>query len=87
MPDDVVPPGHMTGGAIDLEIAYDNGEFIPLRHPNTDIINDPKHIYTFNKNLSKEIYNNRMLLYKSMTRFGFSNFFKEYWHYSYGDAY
>lgn len=78
MPDDAVPPGHMTGGAIDLEIAYDNGEFIPLRHPNTDIINDPKHIYTFNKNLSKEIYNNRMLLYKSMARFGFSNFFKEY---------
>gem|GEM_PF-6594453 len=36
--------------------------------------------------MSKEIYNNKMLLYKLMTKFGFSNFFQEYWHYSYGDA-
>jgi D-alanyl-D-alanine dipeptidase len=28
-----------------------------------------------------------MILYKALTRVGFSNFFKEYWHYSYGDGY
>jgi D-alanyl-D-alanine dipeptidase len=28
-----------------------------------------------------------MILYKVMIKAGFSNFFREYWHYSYGDGY
>jgi D-alanyl-D-alanine dipeptidase len=87
MPDDLVPPGHMTGGAVDVVLGDDNGNFIPTRIIGTDFINDPNHQYTFCKNLPKEMYRNRMILYKVMIKAGFSNFFREYWHYSYGDGY
>jgi zinc D-Ala-D-Ala dipeptidase len=87
MPDDPVPPGHMTGGAVDVVLCDDNGKYINTRDSNSSFLNNPEHQYTFAKKLSPDIKKNRMILYKTLTRVGFSNFFKEYWHYSYGDGY
>lgn len=87
MPDDSVPPGHMTGGAVDVVLCDDNGKHINTRNSNYNFLNNPKHQYTFAKDLAPDIKRNRMILYKALTRVGFSNFFKEYWHYSYGDGY
>ncbi len=86
MPDNKMAPGHMTGGAVDVILCDDDGQHILMRIEGTDVINDPKHQYTFNKNLSKEMYDNRMILYRTMTKVGFANFFGEHWHYSYGDG-
>ncbi len=86
MPDDSVPPGHMTGGAVDVVLGDDKGDFIPTRIFGTDFINSSDHQYTFCKNLPKEMYNNRMILYNAMIKVGFSNISREYWHYSYGDG-
>ncbi len=87
MPDDNVPPGHMTGAAVDVELCDDSGQYLLLRDAGTNMISSPKHQHTFCPNLPKEMHKNRMLLYRTMTKVGFSNFFREYWHYSYGDAY
>lgn len=86
MPDDSVPPGHMTGGAIDVVLGDDSDNFIPTRITGTDFINSAEHQYTFCKDLPKEMYDNRMILYNAMTKVGFSNISREYWHYSYGDG-
>ena len=86
IPDDSVPPGHMTGGAVDVVLGDDNCDFIPTRIFGTDFINSANHQYTFCKDLPTEMHNNRMILYNAMIKVGFSNISREYWHYSYGDG-
>lgn len=86
MPDDILPPGHMTGGAVDVVLGDDNGEFISTRVAGTNFINQPGHQYTFNQGIPSDMYKNRMILYRAMKKVGFNNFFREYWHYSYGDG-
>ncbi len=78
MPDDPVPPGHMTGGAVDVVLCDDNGKYINTRDPSSSFLNSPEHQHTFAKKLPPDIKKNRMILYKTLTRVGFSNFFKEY---------
>jgi len=68
----------MTGGAIDVVLGDDNGDFIPTRIMGTDFINSAEHQYTFCKDLPKEMFNNRMILYRAMTKVGFSNISREY---------
>lgn len=86
MPDDPVPPGHMTGGAVDVLLADNEGKEIPLEI-DPKIISKENQKFTFCPDLPKEIKEKRKILYGALTKVGFHNYFREYWHYSYGDPY
>jgi hypothetical protein len=79
MPDDVVPPGHMTGG--DEKGSRVNVEVSPQQIPRK------RQALTFCPGLPNEIAEKRRMLLQSLTQQGFHNYSREYWHYSYGDAY
>lgn len=82
-PDAKAPPGHTTGGAIDITIAGPDGTPLDLStpkdgHSNTD--------GTFYRGLTDEARKNRALLYDILSAVGFSNCTDEWWHWSYGDS-
>jgi len=89
MPDDPTPPGHMTGGAVDVVLANDKKEKINLNISESEesIIAEAEQAVTFHPKLPKKISKKRKILYDAMTKAGFRNYFREYWHYSYGDPY
>ena len=76
--------GHPTGGAVDI-IIYDrkNKQELDFGSKLHDFSSDI--CYTFNKNISMEAKNNRMLLRKIMLSVGFAPYDGEWWHFSYGD--
>ena len=86
MPDDKIPPGHTTGGALDVILCDNKGKKLPMKVPYDEI---PAEVQSFTdyQNLPGEILKNRKILYKAMIDAGFQNYFREFWHYSYGDAY
>lgn len=86
MPDDLVPPGHMTGGALDVVLADEQGELMPMETDCREIPKE-KQRFTFCPGLPKKIIERRKILYDALTKIGFQNYFREYWHYSYGDPY
>lgn len=86
MSDDPVPPGHMTGGAVDVILADDQGKPIPMKI-DYKIIPKENQKFTFCPGLPEEIIEKRKILYDTLTKVGFHNYFREYWHYSYGDPY
>ncbi len=86
MPDDLVPPGHMTGGAVDVNLGDADGCRLDLEVP-ADQIPRKLQAPTFCSGLPDQLVRRRQLLYRSLTNQGFYNYFREYWHYSYGDAY
>lgn len=86
MPDDPVPPGHMTGGAVDVILVDNQREKTPME-VDYQIIPKEEQKFTFCPGLPEEIKKNRQILYDTLTNAGFHNYFREYWHYSYGDPY
>lgn len=86
MPGDLIPPGHMTGGAVDVLLANSEGERLPMKIDKKKVPNEVQS-FTFYPDLPKELKKNRMLLYNSMLDAGFHNYAREFWHYSHGDAY
>lgn len=86
MPDDKTPPGHMTGGALDVILADDKGNKLPMKIDKTKVPTEIQS-FTFYSNLPQKMKKNRKILYDAMVGVGFNNYFREFWHYSYGDAY
>lgn len=86
MPDDLVPPGHSTGGAVDIVLAGDDGKRLLFEVDEKLISRELQMVTSFN-NLPPEILQNRKILFDTLTGVGFQNYFREYWHYSYGDPY
>lgn len=86
MPDDPVLPGHMTGGAVDVVLGDDRGNRVFLE-VNGDLIPRKKQAFTDCPGLPPDLQLKRRILLDSLTTQGFHNFFQEYWHFSYGDAY
>ena len=86
MPDDPVPPGHMTGGAVDVSLADDKGEKIPLE-VDKKVIPGDEQSFTFCPKLPADIKEKRKILYDALINVGFYNYSREYWHYFFGDAY
>jgi len=82
-PDAKAPPGHCTGGAVDIGI-YDraSGEGLDVRSP----IEGWEAAPTAVEGLSAEAAENRRLLCYIMHSTGLSNCRDEYWHWSYGDS-
>ena len=86
MPNDKIPPGHMTGGALDVILADDKGKKLPMKIDKKKVPTEVQS-FTFYPKLPKEMKKNRKILYNAMISVGFNNYFREFWHYSYGDAY
>jgi D-alanyl-D-alanine dipeptidase len=80
--DQAAPPGHSTGGAIDVWLTDANGGAIDLHGPGDRFANAP----TFAPGLPEETRRGRSILFSAMTDAGFTNCLDEWWHYSYGDA-
>jgi D-alanyl-D-alanine dipeptidase len=80
--DQPAPPGHCTGGAVDVALIGPDGEQIAMMPTPHDWALAP----TDCRRVPKIMQQYRRILYQAMTDVGFSNFRDEYWHYSYGDA-
>lgn len=84
-------PVHTTGGAVDLTITDDSGQFLDMG-TEFDSFGESAHTAYFEgkRDLSQEeriVKNNRRLLYHVMTQVGFTNLPTEWWHYDYGDSF
>jgi len=80
--DQKAPPGHCTGGAVDVWLVDDNGETIDVSSPYDRFEGAP----TYSIGLSETAKKNRDILTGAMLSVGFSNCRDEWWHYSFGDA-
>lgn len=80
--DQPAPPGHCTGGAVDVSLLDASGEQLNLIAPTEGW----EAAYTWSDKISPEARANRMLMVETMLGAGFSNCRDEYWHYSYGDS-
>ena len=78
----LTPPGHSTGGAIDVILVDQNKNPIDLTPP----LEDWSLGATCCHLISEEQQRMRTLLCHLMEKEGFSNYPLEYWHYSYGDS-
>jgi D-alanyl-D-alanine dipeptidase len=74
--------GHMSGGAIDLRIIDKNGNKVPMKRKK---LSYQQNALSDQKLLPVYIRKNREILFFAMKNAGFSNYPKEYWHWSYGD--
>ncbi len=83
-PHEKAPPGHTTGGAVDLTIIGPSGEELDMVSPFKGYRDGG--FETFSPKISPEASRNRGLLYGVMMKAGFSNCAAEWWHYSYGDS-
>lgn len=80
--DQPAPPGHCTGGAVDVSLIKPDGTDADMRSP----LEGWYAAYTYRQGLSEEAHSNRMRMLQVMTEAGFSNCRDEFWHYSYGDS-
>jgi len=80
--DQKAPPGHCTGGAVDVWLLLPGGRPADMASPFAQW----EAPATFAQGLTPVARANRLLLYETMLSVGFSNCEDEFWHYSYGDA-
>lgn len=85
-PDAKHPPGHTTGGAIDVTIITPNGEELDMVSTIDGIHDVMSTLPTYTKNISPRVAKNRQMLIDVMSAAGFSNYPGEWWHWSYGDS-
>ncbi len=76
------PPGHCTGGAIDVGLLDAEGNSLDMIAPTEGW----QAAYTWSDKIGPEAKANRMRMVEAMLGAGFSNCRDEYWHYSYGDS-
>lgn len=80
--DQKAPPGHCTGGAIDVGLLDPSGQSLDMTSPTQGW----EAAYTWSDKISHEARTNRMMMVEAMLGAGFSNCRDEYWHYSWGDS-
>jgi D-alanyl-D-alanine dipeptidase len=86
-PDIKTPPGHTTGGAVDLTIVGPDGKELDMSSPFGPERKDARPVAaTFSEGLSPEARKNRQLLISVMGETLFTNYAGEWWHWSYGDS-
>lgn len=76
------PPGHCTGGAVDVGLLDPQGNALDMTAPTKGW----EAAYTWSHKISPESRKNRMLMVEAMLQAGFSNCRDEFWHYSWGDS-
>ena len=75
--------GHPTGGAVDLAIIQEGGQFLDFGSQMYDFSN--KDCYSFSPNISDEGKRNRASLRDLMLGAGFAPYDGEWWHFCFGD--
>ena len=80
--DQPAPPGHCTGGAVDVNLLDKEGNDLDLIAPTQGW----EAAYTWSNLISPEAKQSRMTMVNAMLEAGFSNCRDEYWHYSWGDS-
>jgi len=86
-PDAKTPPGHCTGGAVDLTLVGPDGEELDMTSPYGS--KPPERMLTaetYSPKISEPARRNRELLLRVMLSVGFTNYAGEWWHFSYGDS-
>ena len=83
-PDDVCPPPHSTGGAVDVGlIRIADGDWLDMTSPfGMDETSAPADFY----GISDQAKANRNTLFQSLENAGLTNYRGEWWHWSYGDS-
>ncbi|MBC8143886.1 MAG: hypothetical protein H7Y38_20835 [Armatimonadetes bacterium] len=81
-PDYAAPPGHTTGGAVDVALLLPDGEKADVTSPTQGW----EAAYTWSDKIGAEAKANRMLIIIALSGAGFSNCRDEWWHWSYGDS-
>jgi len=82
-PDYKTPPGHCTGGAVDVGLQDPEGKDLDLSSATKEGVNTRP---TYSLYLTLEAKANRRILIEAMAGAGFSNCYDEWWHWSYGDS-
>ncbi len=80
-PDVKAPPGHTTGGAIDVGLVGPEFENLDMTAPTKGW----EAAYTWSDKIGPEAKHHRHLLTTALLDAGFSNCRDEWWHWSYGD--
>lgn len=80
--DQKAPPGHCTGGAVDVHLHGVDGSALDVTSPFTRF----EGAATYVLGLTPTAEHHRRLLLAAMLGAGFTNCRDEYWHYSFGDA-
>jgi zinc D-Ala-D-Ala dipeptidase len=80
--DQPAPPGHCTGGAVDVQLIAADGALLNLAAP----FDSWAVAYTWSDRISADARRDRLILVEAMLGAGFSNCREEYWHYSWGDS-
>jgi len=80
-PEDVSPPPHTTGGALDVGLRAPDGTDLDFSSPVEGWASAP----TYHHKLSDQSRANRLLLIGAMEAAGLTNYVGEWWHWSYGD--
>lgn len=82
-PDAITPPPHITGGAVDLEIADENDQLLDFFSPYE--LTDWRQAAPNAPGLTPTAQANRQLLRSVLEPTGLTNYVDEWWHWSYGD--
>jgi len=85
-PDAKHPPGHSTGGAVDVTIVGPDGEELDMSSTVNPDLHPMATLPTYSREITPRAAKNRRMLLDIMLAVGFSNFPGEWWHYSYGDS-
>lgn len=86
-PDAKTPPGHCTGGAVDLTIVGPDRKELDMTSPYGKEREEMRPVAaTYDPKLSEKARKNRKMLIDVMTKAGFTNYAGEWWHWSYGDS-
>lgn len=80
-PDAKAPPGHTTGGAVDVGLVGPDFRALDMIAPTQGW----EAAYTWSTLLGPDALHNRTMLIKALLSVGFSNCRDEWWHWSYGD--
>lgn len=80
-----IPP-HNTGAAVDVELLDEAGELVDMGMACKDwLIVDPNLCNSETPMINELQRANRAILFRVMREVGFVNYFREWWHFSYGD--
>ena len=82
-PDMKAPPGHCTGGAVDVGLLDAEGAVVDVTSTVKEGLSSQR---TYSRHLTAQARANRLILIQAMTAAGFSNCADEWWHWSYGDS-
>ncbi len=87
-PDHAVPPGHCTGGALDLVVLGPDGRLLDMTAPERwaqSPCEARRTAPTFTDHIDPTAREHRAVLVAAMSAAGFTNYGGEWWHWSYGD--